>query len=265
MENIKGLIVSDIDGTLLTCENSDISQEAFDVINQLHSEGYGFCLASGRQYHSMRKLFEPIADKIYYICENGAVLFGIGNEQDAKVWSGTAMNSDDYMELAEEIMNIPGCDVIISGRSTYYLCNAKGVLMDQLLFSGAHIENIEFLDDIEEDVYKITLFHYEGKATAFFEEFAKRWSHKFEVAVSGNCCLDFTVDNKGMGLRKMCNFLGIDIKDTIAFGDNWNDVAMLEEAGLGYIMDSADSELLKMFPNHCKSVPETLIDYLNKN
>lgn len=265
MSKIKGLIASDIDGTLLTGGSNHISDDVFHVINQLHSAGYIFCLSSGRQYSSMRKLFAPIADSLYYICENGAVLFGHGSEQEAQVLSGTALQTDDFMELAEEIMKVPNCDVIISGKTTYYLCGAKEMLLDDLVFSGAQVKIVEFLDDIEEDVYKVTLFQYDGKAAEFYHEFAERWSDKYDVAVSGACCLDFTVDNKGIGLREMCRYLGVNMKDTIAFGDNWNDVSMLETAGMGYIMSSADNELLKRFPNHCKSVPETLKNYLNKN
>lgn len=265
MSKIKGLIASDIDGTLLAYERKDMPEEVFDMINELYKEGYVFCPSSGRQYSSMRKLFAPVADKLCYICENGAVLFGKGNEQEAIVLSGTAMEEDDYMQLAEEIMKIPDCDVIISGKTTYYLCDETEGIREDLMFSGAQVKSVELLDDIDEDIFKVTLFHHGGQAASYCDEFTKRWGDKYEVAVSGACCLDFTIDNKGTGLRQMCRFLGVDVKNTIAFGDNWNDVSMLETAGTGYIMSTADTRLLEKFPNHCESVPETLKRYLRNS
>lgn len=262
MSEIKGLIASDIDGTLLDYECVDLPKEVFDIINQLYQAGFAFCPSSGRQYSAMRKLFEPVADKLYYICENGAVIVGNGSEEEALVMSGTAMKQEDFMKLAQEIMELPDCDVIISGKTTYYLCGAKKALVDDLASSGAHVKNVDTLDEIKEKVFKVTLFSYKGEASKMYNAFAQRWGDKYDVAVSGAGCLDFTVDNKGIGLREMCRFLGVDIKDTIAFGDNWNDVSMLETAGTGYIMSSADNRLLQRFPKHCRSVTETLKMYL---
>lgn len=259
---IKGLIASDIDGTLLDYECIDLPQEVFETINQLHEAGFVFCPSSGRQYSAMRKLFAPVADKLYYICENGAIIVGNGSEEQAYILAGTAMEQEDFIELAMEIMNVPDCDVIISGKTTYYLCGAKKELADDLSQSGARVKYVDSLYEIEEDIFKVTLFNYKGEAAKMRSVFAERWDDKYAVDVSGACCLDFTIDNKGTGLRAMCSFLGVDMKDTIAFGDNWNDVSMLEAAGTGYIMSSADSRLLERFPNHCKSVPETLKTYL---
>ena len=262
MREIRGLIASDIDGTLLDYERIDLPEEVFDTINQLHEAGFVFCPSSGRQYSAMRKLFAPVADKLYYICENGAVLFGNGREEEALVISGTAMEQEDFVKLARDIMQTPDCDVIISGKKTYYLCGAKDELVKDLSSSGARVKLVDALEEIQEEIYKVTLFSYKGEASKMRKAFAKRWEDKYDVAVSGVGCLDFTVDNKGTGLRQMCRFLGVDMKDTIAFGDNWNDVSMLETAGTGYIMSSADSRLLERFPNHCKSVTEILKTYL---
>ncbi len=262
MNKIRGLIASDIDGTLLDYDCVDLEEEVFEVINQLHSEGYIFCPTSGRQYSAMRKLFAPVADKLYYICENGAVIVGNGSEEEASVLAGTAMEQEDVIALAMEIMHTPYCDVIISGKTMYYLCGAKKELEEELRRSGARVKCVNSLYEIEEDIFKITLHSYRGEAAALRGVFAERWDDKFAVDVSGACCLDFTIDNKGIGLRHMCRYLGVDMKDTIAFGDNWNDVSMLETAGKGYIMATADSRLLERFPNHCKSVPETLRNYL---
>ena len=48
---------------------------------------------------------------------------------------------------------------------------------------------------------------------------------------------------KGNALRKLCQRLGIDKSETIAFGDSENDLDMLEFAGTGIVMENAAPEL----------------------
>lgn len=45
--------------------------------------------------------------------------------------------------------------------------------------------------------------------------------------------------DKGSGLRRLCDLLGIDIRRVMAIGDSDNDIPMLEAAGLGVAMGNA--------------------------
>jgi len=45
--------------------------------------------------------------------------------------------------------------------------------------------------------------------------------------------------SKGEALRAMCGSLGLRLEETIAIGDNWNDLEMIEAAGLGVAMGHA--------------------------
>ncbi len=49
--------------------------------------------------------------------------------------------------------------------------------------------------------------------------------------------------SKGWALERLANRLGVDRKATMAIGDNWNDVDMLEWAGQGIMMGNAAIEL----------------------
>jgi len=52
--------------------------------------------------------------------------------------------------------------------------------------------------------------------------------------------------SKGWALARLAGRLGVDRKQTMAIGDNWNDVDMLEWAGQGVIMGNAAQELRTM-------------------
>ena len=51
---------------------------------------------------------------------------------------------------------------------------------------------------------------------------------------------------KGWALERLAGWLGVDRKQTMAIGDNWNDVDMLEWAGQGVMMGNAAPELRAM-------------------
>ena len=52
--------------------------------------------------------------------------------------------------------------------------------------------------------------------------------------------------SKGWALDRLAARLGVDRKETMAIGDNWNDVDMLEWAGQGVMMGNAADELRTM-------------------
>ncbi len=47
--------------------------------------------------------------------------------------------------------------------------------------------------------------------------------------------------DKGVGIRKVCELLGADMKDSIAFGDSANDLSMLKAAGFSVCMGNGQS------------------------
>lgn len=49
--------------------------------------------------------------------------------------------------------------------------------------------------------------------------------------------------SKGEGLMYLCRHLGVDIKDTVAFGDSMNDYEILQMAGIGVAMGNSIAEL----------------------
>ena len=61
-----------------------------------------------------------------------------------------------------------------------------------------------------------------------------------------------------MGLRRLCAVLGVPLEQVMAFGDNYNDLPMLELAVRPYLMESAAEELRTRFPLRCRRVEDVL-------
>ncbi len=250
------LIASDIDGTLLQNGATEIPREVFEEIDRLEKKGILFCPASGRQYRSMRRLFAPVADRVPFLCENGAVIFGPGSP--GPVVGKLPIPRPDADAICNDILAREQLDVLISGERTSYLCPKTDAIVrlirDGLGNSTQIVPRPEY---IPEDIVKIAAYCPEGTAP-YEQEFQERWGGKYHVAVAGEVWLDFTLADKGMGLKKMCGILGVDLTEVMAFGDNFNDLSMLQSVGRPYLMENAADALKALIPTRCVHVADVL-------
>lgn len=245
------LIASDIDGTLIPYGQNGLSQELFPLIRALGEKGILFCPASGRQYHSLRGLFAPVADEICFLCENGAVIFGRGPEDTAPVLSKTVMPREDALALARDILSCPQAQMLVSGENTSYVCGCGPELERDLSERlGNRVVRVEDPADVAEEIIKVSAFCPWGTGETA-KALGPRWGEPYHMAVAGPDWLDFTVADKSVGIRGLCAALGVDLRDVAAFGDNWNDLAMLRAVGHPYLMSGADPKLKELIPRHC--------------
>lgn len=250
------LIACDIDGTLLQGAQRDIRPAVFRQIRRLRQAGVLFCPASGRQYSSLRRLFAPVADQLSYLCENGAVVYGPGSP--GPVLGKAPMERGLALELCRAILSEPDCEVLISGADTSYLCPKKPDIISHMRDSvGNNVAVLLRPEDVPEDILKVSAFCRQG-AEAVQPRLAPRWGTRCNAAIAGSEWLDFNQADKGAGLRCLCTALGIGAGQVMAFGDNYNDLPMLELAGFPYLMDTAASGLRSRFPNHCRRVEDVL-------
>ena len=250
------LIACDIDGTLLKGGDKAIDNAVFHEITRLQGLGILFCPASGRQYSSLRKLFAPVADSLYYLCDNGAVVFGPGSH--GEILTKTAMDQRSALRLSREIMAAGNCEVMISGVDTSYLCPKHSDMVELVRdFVGNNVSVIACPEDIPEEIIKVSAYCRHG-AREEKHGALSCWKDTFHMALGGGPWLDFTIADKGIGLKNLCDVLQINLDEVMAFGDNYNDVPMLELAGTAYIMDDAAPPLRRMFPKHCSKVEEVL-------
>ena len=250
------LIASDIDGTLLQNGETEIPGEIFDEIHRLERKGIFFCPASGRQYHSMRRLFAPVADKVPFLCENGAVIFGPGSPGPVLV--KIPMPRHDADAVCRDILDHPELEVLISGERTSYLCTRGNDIVHLIRdVTGNNTVIVPRPEDVPEDIVKIAAYCPRG-TSPYEREMADRWGGRFHVAVAGETWLDFTLADKGTGLAALCGALGYDMSEVMAFGDNFNDLSMLQSVGHPYLMENASDVLKAMFPTRCVHVADVL-------
>lgn len=249
------LIASDIDGTLLPYGESVIPEDIFEEIHRLEQKGILFCPASGRQYTSLRRLFAPVADKVPFLCENGAVVYGPGSP--GPVLGKTVMDRTQSEHLCRQILALPGVEVLISGEDTSYLCPKEGEIYSVMEGKGNNIALVPAPEDVPEDIIKVSAYC-PGRLEETLQILSLRWAVRFQIAVAGAQWVDLTAADKGTGLTQLCAALNIGMEDVMAFGDNFNDVPMLSAVGQPWLMEGADPALKDRFPARCKNVADIL-------
>ena len=248
------LIASDIDGTLLQDGETAISQRFFTQARRLMEQGVAVCAASGRQYTSLYNLFAPAAERMYFLCENGAVVFGPGG----RLLSKTVIPRDVSLALCRDILAIDKCEVLISGTNMSYLCPKTQDYIDHIrYFVGNNTTVLRSPEEMPEDFVKISAYYRPGAAAV--ESILKpRWEGTFQVAIAGEAWLDFTLADKATGIRALCRALDIGPEEVMAFGDNYNDVPMLDAVGHPHLMASAAEALRRRYPSQCGWVEDVL-------
>ncbi len=234
------LVASDIDGTLLPEGTDKINPEIFEIIRALKEKGIMFAAASGRQYASMRYVFEPVADDIIFIAENGSNVMCRGQNMSSSFID---------RELAEELLKClraqENTDIILSTPETLYFETPKPEFR-AFLEEGYHnrVEHVEDLLPYCSRTNKLAVYRKNG-IDELEEHLQEKFGERLNVAVSGSVWIDFmnfSVD-KGQALATIQKLMNIRVEETMAFGDNCNDIGMLRQAGESYAVANAHPQL----------------------
>lgn len=249
------LIATDIDGTLVKESTPDIYPEMFSVIREWTDRGGFFCVASGRQYYSIRRMFEPVSDRLIYLAENGAHVRC--KEQNILV---RKMHRNHVEELMMQLRKYyDECDVVVSSTDGS-LVESRNEEFIKLIAEGYRNKYRVVEDVLAEpaDIIKIAI-HHEGSIRDLGESvLIPQWQDRLKACMAGEDWVDFmdvSVD-KGNALRVIQEHLGVTAAETMAFGDNDNDIGLLAAADISYAVENARDSVKARAKHVCPSYHE---------
>ena len=235
-------IACDLDGTLLLNGAQSVDESAIQYIDRLVESGVIFAPASGRQITSLKRLFEPISNKLAYIAENGALV-----EYRGETIGKTPMDRKLALEIIEDVIAQPNCEVLVSGEHTAYIKpKSEEYHYRMTKVVNYHTTLVDKFTDIDEDILKIAVCDMSGIKNSK-DHFINKWSDRASVLVSGELYLDFmdSAVNKGRGIEQIQKYFGLKPEECMAFGDNYNDIAMLDKVYYSYVMEKAAPDVKK--------------------
>ena len=227
----------DIDGTLVSFRTHNIPSSTIAAVRRLKDLGVKVFIATGRPWQFLNSLteIEPYVDG--YITCTGAYSFS-GDE----VLSSHALPRTQVERLVAECQSTNTTCIVAGKQHVAVIAETP-----ELQYIFAHFLKIDvtahrapLAEVLAEDVLQVIPFFTAEQEAAIMPSLPDCAGARWHPA-----CVDVThrgVD-KGVALRSVAERLGIDVADTIAFGDGGNDVAMLRMAGIGVAMGNANDDV----------------------
>lgn len=218
-----------------------MNPELFDVILKLRKQGMQFAAASGRQWVSIERTFDPIKEKIFYLSDNGAYVGLHGRN----LYLNT-VEPQLVRQMVREIQEA-GLMPMVSGPDTVYL-DAKDQEFCDWLVTGYRfqVQQVKDLMEVEEPFIKVSAYRPSDidRATRDIRE---KYKDRLKIAISGDMWMDCMAPgiNKGQAVKLLQESLGISPKETMVFGDQMNDIEMLEQAYYSFAVGNARPEVKK--------------------
>ncbi len=259
------LIAIDLDGTLLQSDHT-VDDDTNRLLNELRDKGHHIVVATGRTLGTAIHLQEMLGFECDMICGNGSIVYNnkegiiiknpLTDEQINQFFDiveDRSLYSDFdnlYYHAYSEFAMYASTDAkifryykeavdkkMIDSRFKLHLSNVRQTIID----TGDTIYKFGIMDDGSDDINKIKekILNIDGVMSI--------------ASMPGSKDIMKDGVTKWTAIVELCKLRGVDIKDTICFGNEENDIEMITKAGIGVAMENSNKEVLAVAPNVTKS------------
>ena len=235
------LIASDLDGTLVPEETSAEFPELYECVRSLKNKGILFAAASGRQYASILKVFEPLRDEIIFIADNGSYVI----EHDRILFQRT-FEIQAYQEIVRYILSRADVNLMISSTEGDFTNSTdRKFIMDVRDNLGVELKPVPDLTVLDIYVSKVAVYGSRETKDMLYNESVDRFGDIANILNSGEHWMDYIPKeaDKGIALKWIQERLNILPGETMCFGDQNNDIGMLRCAEESYAVPLAKPEV----------------------
>ena len=250
------IIFSDLDKTLLI--NNHIPDFNLEAIKKARELGVKFVISTGRDLSVVTSLLKELdtlnMENEYTVCCSGSKIY---ENKDNKLIYIKYLDDNIVSEIFEFGKNYPDMFIIFDALEGVYIYNEEKIDIKND-FGTYKYKKLEKLEDKKE--LKIIRIVFSCKNGVYLNKILneiknkKLFDNKVDYFLTQNQFLEFNVlgVNKGEALKWLCNYLKIDISESIAIGDSFNDESMIKIAGLGACVKSADDYIKKISKYVCE-------------
>lgn len=234
------LVASDMDCTLLADDKS-MPEDMPGRIRALEGAGALFAAASGRPLYTLRDMFPESWDHMAFVTDNGAAV--VCRED---VVFKSLIEPATVQALTEFTLEGGYGLPTVCGLDACYVREQDRRYDDVFRTFYHNIIYVETLDHLAAEVNKFTVYFPEGNAVPMRDEvYAPAWGEQLSVTCGGAVWIDIMNQgvDKGTGVERLCEHLGISVADVVACGDTDNDAEMLETVGHGYLVANAEERM----------------------
>ncbi len=245
------LIAFDLDGTLLTTQK-ELTPENREALERAAAAGVLLVPATGRFYGVIPQQIRELPWLRYYITINGACVYDALEDRSLFRAEIPWQRAVEVMGWLDTLPVIYDCYMDNWGWMTRSLYDQAADYAPQrhslAMLRDYRVPVPELkahLAQVGHDVQKIQMFFRDPELRLRSMEEMKRRFPDLVVtsSIPRNVELNSLEAQKGVALERLAAHLGIPMEETVAFGDDLNDVSMLKAAGVGVAMGNAPPEV----------------------
>lgn len=259
-------VAIDIDGTLLNSKG-ELSERTKKSVEKVIQKGVKIVLTSGRVTNSVEAVAKSLNVDKYLICDNGASIYDV--TQNKTIWSkeidkktvenlvNTCIENNIYYMVFtdEEIIVKDLRHMALAFYKQRHNCKDEASGITQFRYAG-----IEYIQKLQKPVRRIVvcdqdrvIYNSIVKKLCQFDDIellaSPHISNKIIKDDDKTLLLRYSYAeilpknaNKWIAIKELITRIGgIEDSEVIAIGDNFNDVSMLKNAGLGVAMNNGAS------------------------
>lgn len=235
------LIAVDEDGTFVRPDYSFDRARFARLWERMHELGVRFVVATGNQHHQVRQVFGPAYEHaIGIVAENGAYVADAHDE----VWYGSF--DPEVVELVVRSMRSAGAPVLLDGvKAAYAEVGENDDFCRDLATYFPVMKRVPDLSAVNDRIVMLSSVVAEERCDAVMAELTRLLDGRGVPVPSGWGYFDVLLPhtNKATGVARLAERWGIPSEACACFGNSYNDLEMIEWAGLGVYMEDAPDDL----------------------
>ena len=245
------LLALDMDGTVLNSEKK-LTRKTKDAIDGLIKRGVAVVLGTGRGLVELTDYREDLSAINYGVLISGGLVYDFFKDEPIKIHGldeETILKLIDFGLEEKAMLHLHLVRSALAREEDIQNMAAFGMGIYQSMFDKV----CDRCDDPKKYVYehpgeviKVNLYHRNEETRDRNFERIKILNLSISYAEAFNLEVSPANITKASGLRELCDYLKIDLSETVAIGDADNDKEILQAAGLAVAMGNASDEIKKI-------------------
>jgi Cof subfamily protein (haloacid dehalogenase superfamily) len=235
------MIVMDLDGTLLD-DNKNISNYTLAILEKCKNIGIKIVIATARSEKEAERVIKLLKPDFMILNGGGLVL-----NKNRKIIYEKIISIEVSDKIIEKCTNNKNFGIItVETKKGYYL-NYKNPEWHKDFMNGIYND---FSKPLSLEAYKIV---FELNKEKIINEIQNEYSELNIVKFSGENWFGFYNKDakKLLAIETVANAENINLKDIVAFGDDYNDLEMIKKCGIG--MENAIEEVKNVAKYICEN------------